>query len=200
MLDYTCEWKSGELTVDYGCIVGDERIVYIKAGLGGNYLGYEEKYLRMAMRLHEKFGCSVICVSNPNDKKCSPEIDREILAEFIRRNSIERPRLYFFGNSNGCIKGLELAASGVDFERMVLVNMPLMINFHKTKRYIAAIPETEIIAVYGEKDPSYSYTPFINGRIQNLTLLLIPDADHNFTDQTDIFISLSDKLMKKETE
>ena len=51
--------------IEYGCVVGSNRIVYIKVGMSGSYIGYEEKYLKMACRLNDNYGCSVICVSNP---------------------------------------------------------------------------------------------------------------------------------------
>ena len=84
----------------------------------------------------------------------------------------------------------------VAFEKMILVNMPLMINFHKTKAYLAAIPKTEIIAVYGELDPSFRYVPFLSGKFQNLNVLKIPKADHNFAGMRTEFIDLSELLFE----
>ena len=78
---------------------------------------------------------------------------------------------------------------------MLLVNMPLMINFHKTKRWLAEISQTDVIAVYGERDPSYSYLPFINGRMDNLEVRIIPGADHNFAGRIDMFVALADELI-----
>jgi len=195
MFDYISECSSEDLVVDYGCIRGNEIIVYIKAGLGGDYLGFEDKYLRMAHRLHDRYGCSVISASNPESKNRKIDVDREIILRFIQKENITKPRMYFFGHSNGCVKGLELAASGIGFDRMILVNMPLMINFHKTKRWIKEIPDTEIIAIFGEKDPSYMYVPFLDKFASNLKTVIIPGADHNFANRLDEFISFSDMLV-----
>ena len=197
MYDYVSQYESEDILLEYGCILGNEKIVYIKAGLGGDYLGYENKYLKIARRLHEQYGCSVISASNPNSKSRRIDADKMLLKSFILKQKIEKPQLYFFGNSNGCIKGLELAASGVTFERMILVNMPLMINLHKTKRWLAEIPQTNVIAIYGEKDPSYFYIPVIDGKVKNLKTVKIPGADHNFSGRTDEFISFADDLIEK---
>lgn len=197
MYDYVSQIESEGMVLKYGCIYGNEKIVYIKAGLGGDYLGDENKYLRIAKRLHQKYGCSIISASNPHIENMHVDIDYDmkIIRSFLQKHKLNNPQLYFFGNSNGCIKGIELAAKGIPFQRMILINMPLMINFHKTKKWISKIYETDIIAVYGKRDPSYSYVPFIDGITDNFKTVIIPDADHNFVGKMDDFIALADKLM-----
>ena len=64
-MDYNYSLKKDN--IDYGFVKGNNKIVFIKSGLGGNYLGYENKYLIMAYQLHDKYGCSVIVSSNPHD-------------------------------------------------------------------------------------------------------------------------------------
>ena len=147
------------------------------------------------MRLHDKYDCSVICVSNPVPLPIT--VDKKILCEFLNVNGINNPEIFFFGHSNGGIKGLELAANGVAFKRMVLVNMPLMLNFHKTVQWINAIPETDIVTVYGEKDPSYNYIPFLECKnLSNVEIVKIHGADHNFRGMMGEFLELSDILIK----
>lgn len=195
--DYVSQFESEDAVLDYGCMYGNEKIVFIKVGLGGNYLGDESRYLRIARRLRETHGCSVISVSNPyvENRRIDIENDRRILSDFMQKQNLKNPELYFFGHSNGCVKGLELAASGMNFQRMILTNMPLMINFHKIKKWLAAISHTNIIAVYGDRDPSYPYVPFIDGRIADLETRIIPGADHNFAGGSDVFITLADSLI-----
>ena len=191
--DYTL--KQDE--VDFGFIEGDKKIVFIKVGLGGDFLGYEDRYLKMALRIREMYGCSVIIASNPHDGRSRAEIDKQVIEEYIAERGIVFPELFFFGHSNGGIKGLELTDAGVTFRRMVLINMPLMINFHKTKRFIAQMPETKIAAVYGERDPSFPYLPFLRGKFHNLKVLTVPNADHNFEGMTEEFIKLGDMIFEE---
>ena len=183
--------------IDYGFVWGDHRMVFVKPGLGTDHMGYENKYLRMARRLRETYGCSVIVASNPHDGASHAESDKYILEQFAAEHGIDSPELFFFGSSNGGIKGLELTDHGGAFRKMVLVNMPLMINFHKTKRYISAMPQTDIFAVYGERDPSFPYIPFLNGKFGNLQVLTVPAADHNFKGMIEEFIGFSDLLMNE---
>ena len=44
----------------YGVISGNESFVFIKPGLSGSIYGYENKYLKIAERLNEKYGCNII--------------------------------------------------------------------------------------------------------------------------------------------
>ena len=181
--------------INYAIIKGNNKIVFIKSGLGTDNAERKDKYVIMAGQLKEKYGCSVIISSNPNDKKSHAESDKQVIKNYVLENDFFSPVFLFFGNSNGCIKGLELASDFITFKKMILVNMPLMINFHKTLGYISKIPQTDIVSIYGNLDPSFSYIPFFEGKFPNVTTLKIPNADHNFKGMTDEFISLSDHLM-----
>ena len=65
-----------------------------------------------------------------------------------------------------------------------------MINFHKTKKYIESITERNILLLYGERDPSFPYLPFIkNKQLSGVEIKTTPNADHNFTNMCDEFIS-----------
>ena len=191
--DYTGRGGCG---IDFGILSGNEKIIFIKAGLGGSHVGEGDKYLRLAHRLRDAVGCSVIAVSNPEEPRTQTDTDRAILEGYIKEMGLASPHLLFFGHSNGGIKGLELGASGIPFERMVLTNMPLMINFHKTKRYISLLEDTAITIAYGSRDPSYSYIPFIEGRYKNLRVLRIEGADHGFTGMEEEQLALGEILIK----
>ena len=193
--DYTSEQIIGGERVSYGIIEGNENILLIKAGLGGDHLGYDNKYLKIADNLNKIHGCSVLSISNPNSRLLGAELDRRLLLDFSSHLGFDSGKLYLFACSNGCIKGLELASLGVEFNRMMLINMPLMINFHKSCKILSAIKNTEIITVYGEKDPSFPYIPYLRGKSERLSVLTVDGADHNFCNMTDRLINLSEKLI-----
>lgn len=56
------------------------------------------------------------------------KIIQDIIAE------ITVPKLYYIGVSNGAVQGIMSAAEKYDFEHLLLINMPLMINYHKLVR------------------------------------------------------------------
>ena len=183
--------------IEYGLIHGNNRgchrVVIIKAGAGGSYIGYEEKYLKIARRLRDTYGCTVLCLSNyasDSFERGDVAVIRELLAGM--GGEIQ---LYYVGNSNGSTQGLLDATQYFDFRRMVLVNMPLMTNFHKIKEALNRA-DTEIRFVYGEKDPSISYVPFLRnagqkeGNLARAEIVTVKGADHNFAGMTDAFMEL----------
>lgn len=186
--------KEDGYRIEYGLIHGSRcsnRWVIIKAGAGGNYIGHEEKYLRVARLLHDTYGCSVLCLSNyANDsfEHGDMAVIRELIAD--RGGEVE---LYYIGNSNGSTQGLLTATKCFAFRRMVLVNMPLMLNFHRIKEALSRA-DTEIRFVYGEGDPSISYVPFLRnasakeGSLARTEIVTVGGADHNFAGMTDVFI------------
>lgn len=179
-----------ECVVPYAYIKGDTRVVVIKAGLGGDYAGYENKYLQIASILNRKYGVTVICISNPGqfDHELS---DTDIIACITSELGIENPDISFVGVSNGANKGLKLAANELDVKHLLLVNMPLMVNYHKTLEYISTADKTEIMLACSEFDPSYSYLPFLELKhFPNLKIVRVPKADHQFIGMLKEFIEL----------
>ena len=185
------------LKAEYGLIRGNNRgchrVVIIKAGAGGSYIGYEEKYLKIARRLRDTYGCTVLCLSNyasDSFERGDVAVIRELLAGMVGEI-----QLYYVGNSNGSTQGLLNATQYFDFRRMVLVNMPLMMNFHKIKEALTRA-DTEIRFVYGEKDPSISYIPFLKnagqkeGNLARAEIVTVKGANHNFAGMTDAFVEL----------
>ena len=183
--------KEDGLKIGYGLIHGNDRVVIVKAGAGGSYTGYEEKYLRIAHRLREAHGCTVLCLSNyANDsfERGDAAVIRELIADM--GGEVE---LYYVGNSNGSTQGLLTATKYFAFQRMVLVNMPLMLNFHRIKEALTRA-DTEIRFVYGERDPSIFYVPFLRNAsakeesLARTEIVTVDGADHNFAGMTDVFI------------
>lgn len=178
---------------EYGVIRGNSSVVIIKAGSGGSCVGDGDRYLKLGKMLHDSAGCTVVCFSNfSNDSflRADAAVIRELVSQLP-----EEARLYFIGVSNGATQGLIDAAKEFPFRRMLLVNMPLMINFHKIKDALTRVA-TDIRFVYGERDPSITYVPFlelVTGRdtcAARAEIVRVPQADHNFAGMTDTFLSL----------
>ncbi len=189
--------------VDYGFVYGNATIVFIKAGAGGTYTGHEDKYLKMAHMLHEETGCTVICASNPSPDSFE-KADAAVLADTAKKiidASKATVKLCYIGISNGATQGLVVATKLFAFERLMLINMPLMINFHKTKAALART-DADVLFVYGERDASHPYVPFLRdvanriARKGKTAINVIARADHNFAGMTDDFIALMRKVLE----
>jgi pimeloyl-ACP methyl ester carboxylesterase len=176
----------------YGALHGNENIFFIKCGAGGSIPGYDEKYLKIAHRLHDRLGATVICSAYPYpSEEYLLEYDVDLINKFISKFNF-KAKLNFIGSSRGAYVGLTYFSKRFDFSNMLLVNMPLMINFHKSIEALSEISQKRVIFVYGEHDPSASYIPYL--RLHHGEILTVSGADHTFTDMTDDFIALSDLI------
>jgi len=151
--DLVLERDSAGVKIEYGVLRGGGDAVFIKAGRGGTYRGENDKYLRFAEYLRGKYGVSVVCAANPEQSRSSIAADASVLAGF-------GGRLYLWGTSDGAFKCIDIAEKAV-FQKAVLVNMPLMINFYKNKERLKKLPPERIAFAYGEHDASMKFTPFL---------------------------------------
>lgn len=162
-----------------GFIRGSGKVLFIKTGQGGSIYGYENKYLNLAIEVNEKYGYSVFVSSSISDKKDAYERDMQLLEQCIGTTDYE---VYYLGVSKGGLIGLWHGATDPKIKRIVTVNAPLMLNFHnKTVRALEILGFDKLTMVYGSRDPSYIYTPFLNKRA---TYKIIEGADHNLVNSS----------------
>lgn len=182
-------------SLDYEILYGNEKIVFIKCGRGGSYQGHDEKYAKMAEHLHAKRGCTVICASNPIEHDKSYDVDKAVIGDIIAKKQWTDFEIDLIGSSNGAYQNLFLANQLPRLKKILCINMPLMINFHKITEQLQALETVEKTFVYGTKDPSYVYLPMLEMKHYPLfRAIRAQDADHLFQNKTADFIALSDLL------
>lgn len=167
----------------FGIVCGNKSIVYIKTGKGGTVYGRDDKYLRIAKRLNEQYGYSVVVSANPVEYDCDLQLEIDYISDELGAYD----EMYFIGMSNGAIIGARQGFRIKGIQKMLLINGPLMINYHKTIKGIKAFGGKPIDFVYGENDPSAMYTVWLkNEKISNYNVSIIPGADHNFAGMEDV--------------
>lgn len=179
--------------IDYGIINGDSTIVFIKAGQNGSLYGYKNKYIKMARRINEKYGCSVICSSNPFDGKNPLDNAFEIIDDYAKK--FDDYKVYYLGFSNGALIGAWFGTKYNKIRRMCLVNGPLMYNWHNTKEGVLNSSCERINFVYGEMDQSVRYLPLLNNITNDKIKLYTLYEDHHFSFNDDDFQTLPDKYL-----
>lgn len=180
--------------IDYGIVEGDNTIVFVKAGQDGSVNGYKDKYIKMARRLNEKYGCSVICSSNPFDGNNPLDNAFEVIEEYANR--FDDYQVYYLGYSNGALIGAWFGNNYPKIKRFALVNGPLMYNYHKTKEQAIAFNGERLTFVYGSLDQSIDYV----GLLKKVTsdkvhLEVIEGMDHHFSQSMEEFLSLPEKYL-----
>ena len=182
--------------IKYGILFGNEKIVFIKVGADGNIRGYQDKYLRMAHRVHSRIGTTVICASNPYiSEPAHIEADKVLIHKLITERDFENYEMHFVGTSDGGYHSLLLAQQFSQTIKYLGIN-----SSHKgiedfAKR-ILSLPNVKKILVYGRKDEDFDKDfPTMNAlACGNLEIFVLEGVDHHFTDKVDDFIALVDLL------
>ena len=162
------------INANAGYIHGSNKVLFIKTGQGGTIYGYENKYLDLAIEVNKKYGWSVFVSATITDNKETYEHDMQLLEQCLGTTDYE---IFYLGVSKGGLIGIWHGANDVKIKRMVAINAPLMINFHgKTLPGIKKLGTDRLTMVYGSRDPSYKYVPFVD---KHANVQIIEGADHN---------------------
>ena len=180
--------------IDYGIVEGNNIIVFIKAGQDGSLYGYQNKYIKMARRLNKKYGCSVICSSNPFDGNNPLDNAMEIIEDYAK--IFDNYKIYYLGYSNGALIGAWFGVKYPKIKRMALVNGPLMYNFHKTKEGALSFNGDMISFIYGEYDQSIGYIDLLkNMENDKIKVFVEKGQDHHFSKSDEEFQKIPDKYL-----
>lgn len=180
--------------IDYGIVEGNNIIVFIKAGQNGSLYGYQNKYIKMAKRLNKKYGCSVICSSNPFDGNNPLDNAMEVIEDYAKR--FADFKIYYLGYSNGALIGAWFGIKYPKIKRMALVNGPLMYNLYKTKEGALSFKGESINFIYGEYDQSIGYVELLKN-IENdkIKVFIEEGQDHHFSKSEEDFQKIPEKYL-----
>ena len=168
----------------FGIIKGEEYLVFIKTGRGGSIEGFENKYFNICSLLFEKYGYTFVVSANPKDSAC--DLEEEI--KCIGKNVGDYKEIIFVGISNGASIGAAQCGKIEKIKNAVLINAPLMINFHKIKKGTEKFRGDSMYFLYGEDDPSFRYIEILNS-IKNTACKykIIKGEGHDFSKESLIY-------------
>ena len=184
---------SGE-KFNYHFVIGNEKIVFIKAGAGGSERGYEDKYIKLAERINERTGATVITASNPIDPICDAPDAQEILW-VVNRMGFEHFELCFVGVSDGAYLNLELAKRFTETRKWIGINTSFA-SVNELGARLNALPNVTKLMIYGTKDDDFDeVVPALSTMSNdNFVMEFIEGADHRFTDMLEEFFALADYI------
>ena len=142
----------------FGIIQGEKYLVFIKTGKGGSIEGFKNKYLNICDFLFKKYGYTFVVSANPKDSVCDLEEEIKSVDKYVG----DYKEIYFVGISNGASIGAAQCSKIEKIKNAVLINAPLMINFHKIKEGVEKFRGNNMYFLYGEADPSFRYIEILN--------------------------------------
>ena len=157
MFDKVLERNFNNINIDYGIINGNNNIVLIKTGREGTIYGYNNKYLELAKYINSKYGSTIFVSSNPSSNIAINQLDDAymLIEEYCSKKEFSKFQIYYIGISNGGLVGAWYGYKYSRIKRMLLINSPLMINYHKFKDGLISFNKEKIVLLYGSLDPSY---------------------------------------------
>ena len=164
----------------------------IFTGLGGNTAGYQNKYIKIAENIRQKYGFSVFVAAVPKDCWEHPQQVFTQAVEHVLSQAAPK-NLYIMGSSAGASLALWYSHLYPQIKRMLAVNPVLNLNYDRTKKGIESFVGEKIIVVTGEYDPCAVWLNLLP-RNDKITAELIDGVDHVFTDKLDHFIALPERL------
>ena len=168
----------------FGIIKGEKYLVFIKTGRGGSIEGFENKYLNICSFLFEKYGYTFVVSANPKDSACDLEEEIKCISKYIG----DYKEIFFVGISNGASIGAAQCRKIEKIKNAILINAPLMINFHKIKEGAKKFRGNNMYFLYGEDDPSFCYIEILKS-IKNTACKykIIKGEGHDFSKESLIY-------------
>lgn len=180
--------------INYGIIYGNDKIVFIKVGADGSIRGYQDKYLKMAHSVHDRLGATVICASNPYIEHGHLEADRAMISKVVADCGFADYKVYFVGTSDGGYHNLLLAQQVPHTVKLLGIN-PSLSTTDDLLEQLRKIPQVKKVLVYGTEDEDFKCMPLLQRMdCENLEIITVEGADHEFTGMVDKFIALIDLI------
>jgi alpha/beta superfamily hydrolase len=155
----------------------------------------------MAHRIHQRLGATVICSSNPwVDHQVQQVPDIRMISQVATDCGFTDYSVYLIGISDGAYNNLLLAQAVPQVRKLLNINTSPKLRNNKSDlqdlgnrlQQLASIHKT---LVYGTEDEEYCYVPYLKALdCDNLEILTVEGADHDFTGMVEEFIALTDLL------
>ena len=130
--------------------------------------------------------------TNPEGNSNNLEFDLKVLWDLFPN---ENMKLNYMGVSNGGLIGIQNGYK-YNINKMVCINIPLMFNFHKTKKGLENSNYEKLIIIYGEKDQSINYVPLIKKyQSDKINFKTYKNQDHFFSYNDTDFLEIPIKYI-----
>ena len=183
--------------VNFGLIEGENGLFVVKTGSSGNIYGHEEKYLKLAIHIKDKYATSVIVSDNPLEITPVDNMDATMTVADKYRQDYEISLVYYFGVSKGGQYAAMFAYQYQWVTKWLALNMPLFINWHRSRQGLEQLSQSQqMFLLFGDRDPSYPYAEIVDAlKNENIKKIIVPNADHNFSASIEEFIKLPEQYL-----
>lgn len=187
---------------EYEMIPGNNHILFIKTGFMGNIYGYKNRYIDIAISLHQKYGYSVYISRTISTKIEEWNADKAYIENYIQQRQFSDYNITFLGFSKGGVVGLLFATLEEKIGNIILINAPLMVNTDKIIYEVKALNNKFLTFIYSSFDVSHDYYKYLK-ELENdkIKIITIEGLNHNFRNYNEeIFKIIQNDLKDKSIE
>lgn len=172
-----------------------KNILLIFTGIGGTTKGYQNKYQTIAKQVMRDHNFSVAIATTPSGSLMSANDNLQYAINFLTQKTKDKDfNIYVMGISAGGNIVLSFSHLFPQIKRVLAVNPVINVNFHLIDKNINNFAGENITIVFGENDPSSKWIGLLP-KNKKLKTILLPQIDHDFTDNLETFINLPNKYL-----
>lgn len=176
-----------------------DTVLLIIPGVDGSVNGYEDKYIRIADQAQANRGVAVVRISNPFISSFHWESNPRRILDYISKNPRKItgnkgvPRIKIMAHSAGASIVARIAHEYDNITDILLVNPAEKLGGDDIRSGLKNT-NAKVTVVFGEKDPSVSFSGPLQG--DGHTVVILEGVDHNFSgEHLQDFIQLPTKYL-----
>ena len=191
--------SNSEVKIDINIYSGNHHFFLVMTGLGGNVIGYNSKYEKIANNINSKYGCTVIVASTPKSSWMHAKDNFENIMEYVHSFALKNDYFDYdisiFGYSAGGTFATWYSYQYSKIKKLLIVNPVLTVNTHRLKEGLKKFNGDSIAVIFGEFDQCIKYLPLLDNVNPLSEIFVLKNINHTFKDNIELFIELPEKYL-----
>ena len=166
-------------------------VLFTVPGVDGTVDGFEEKYVKIAESIQEKYGAAIVRMANPFITSYHWESNIRQSLNYIIENEEEITshkdiEIRIIAHSAGAAIVAQIAWEYPEITRILLINPATKLGIEKIQYGLSEIGGSKITVLFGSEDPSVGDVDEIAklSEAKNVHTHILEGVDHNFSGES----------------
>ena len=177
-----------DCSLDIAIHPADSEVVFLTVpGVDGSVDGFEDKYIKIAESIQEKYGAAIVRMANPFITSYHWESNIRQALKYIIENTEQitghkDAEIRIIAHSAGAAVVAQIAWEYPEITRILLVNPATKLDIEKIQYGLSEIGGSKITVLFGSEDPSVGDVDEIAklSETKNVRTHILEGVDHNF--------------------
>ena len=181
-----------DCSLDIAIHPADSKVILLTVpGVDGSVDGFENKYVRIAESIQEKYGAAIVRMANPFITSYHWESNIRQALNYILENAEEITDhqdidIRIVAHSAGAAIVAQIAWEYPEITQILLVNPATKLGIDKIQYGLSEIGGSKITVLFGSEDPSVGDVDEISklSEAKNVHTHILEGVDHNFSGES----------------